>query len=184
MYYEFSYPRSIKGHFRLTDDEDKIQLFKFISGHMRVVDNDNTNGRLIIETTVDIIDEDTAKFSYESSDMYEVPYGYEELEGLPYWRACFRRTKNDWRILNEHQLSTKFFTPKYKGVMNIDWPDRSSHIYHVGQVWISPTQDCALFIPGKETPNRPVHIERATLMAVETTNRAKVRAEAKEAVGV
>lgn len=70
------------------------------------------------------------------------PYGGVSYEGnklLPvsHWRTCFRRAKADWRTRNERTgelFHVAGYTPG--GVLNLNWQDGGSHIFHDGPIYL------------------------------------------------
>ena len=54
-----------------------------------------------------------------------------------HWRVCFRRPRGDWRTRNERNdklYHVAGYTPG--GIMNINWKDGGSHIFHDGPIYM------------------------------------------------
>lgn len=56
---------------------------------------------------------------------------------ISHWRTCFRRPRGDWRTRNERNdqlYHVAGYTPG--GIMNINWKDGGSHIFHDGPIYM------------------------------------------------
>ncbi len=183
MRYEFSYPltlqkslRGFEGHFRFTDSEEREQLFTSLSGFVRFIGKQNINGRLFIETSLEVTNQH-AKLVLEDKTV-DIPSDALQLEGGEYWRCCFSHKLHQWRVLSEANTEIMYYTEEYEGVGRIDWYDRSPHVYHVGQIYQLSNSNILLVPDLKLQLTRPQRVTEAIARSKIHEARTKELAEA------
>ena len=152
-----SYPRSTRNYFRIREQSDTPgRLVQSISGQSLMIDTDNENGRLHVLADVEYseyVGKAHAKLIYDT-DIPQVGPNAKYIEG--YLRICFRRQFGDWRIRVEPDGET-FFVDTYVGIINHDWYDETSHLYHKGRAYLYNGK--AVLVPGVVI--RPANVQHA-----------------------
>jgi len=108
---------------------------------------ENDNGRLHVLADVEYtnyLGQPYAHLTCECPEMI-LPDDAKEVQGTGYWRLCFRRNMQDWRLRDEAGGVLEYVST-YKGILNHDWYDQTAHLYHVGKAYLH--QGYAILVPG------------------------------------
>jgi hypothetical protein len=111
-----------------------------IVGKCQAISADRSSGRLTLRGHLKI--DDGTAFVYRDPDT---PM-HQEVAGqrLPnsFWRICYARGLNMFRLRNEVTQEATLFVLGYVGDLQLSWRDRGSHVFHSGY-WIIDSQNMA-----------------------------------------
>jgi len=134
MEYEVSWSRSQK-KFRWVG-EDGVEVWcSEAEGLCEMVGTDNETGRLHVAVDGLEVEGEFVRAVQEVQEV-QLPLGAVELEGAGYWRLCYRRAQQDWRVRDENGSGKVTFVNTYKGQVGLDWHDHAAHLFHKGKMFL------------------------------------------------
>lgn len=143
--YEFSLPRDTiaakhpRFRFRLGTNE---WLCDRLAGRAEVVKANGKLGRLTLRGILQINDGVASMWAPEDAEP-------DPLAGAgvdSHWRLCYAREVEGWRLRDERKElrdpTALTIVKDYKGIVNLNWFDGGTHVFHDGKVAIDSKGVC------------------------------------------
>lgn len=128
--YELSLSRRT-GKFRFRHPRGEWLCTK-LAGQMEVLGNDNERGNMIVRCKLLLTDGVAHTYAPKDAAPPEFPES-PEVELNTHTRLCYNRAGRKWRFRDER---TKILHSndilQYKGVINVNWFDGGTHLFHDG----------------------------------------------------
>ena len=127
--YDFSLSRSTgKFRFRLDGDE---WLCSDLVGKWEVIGNDGERGAMTVRCRLKVDGDSAYVYLPKDAEAPALPEGAHET----HYRLCYNRPGRDWRLRDE-RTGNLTLVKDYRGVMNVNWLDGGTHIFHDGPVYV------------------------------------------------
>lgn len=156
--FEFSLSRSTgKFRFRLDGREWLCDTItgkgRTASGKWRgweVVGNDNAKGNMMVRCRLSMQGPNAIVYLSPDVDVEALQaFVREDVLCDSHVRCCYNREGELWRLRDERtQILHSNEILKYQGIMQVDWRDGGTHIFHDGPVRV--VDDVAWFAPARE----------------------------------
>lgn len=146
--YEFSLPRDsiVSGRpefrWRLGDREWRCAR---IAGRAECIHADGETGRLYLHCRLMI--ENGIAFAYLDNEADLEAAAEAAADGVEsHWRLCYAREVKAWRLRDErkdvYDPSSLVIVNEYKGVINLNWFDGGTHVFHDGKAKVDENGVC------------------------------------------
>jgi len=137
MIYEISWARK-ENYFRWIDPEGQVCEVHSAEGEMDMMGTKNDIGRLIVSCVLELVDGHATVTPVPGVVPELPPADAAFMDWAGYCRMCYRRNKEDWRIVDERRMVNGVsvgtgqvqYVSTYGGRVKVYWYDKASHLFH------------------------------------------------------